>query len=96
MSVKVDESPMKMVALYGEKGVPYECPNNFWIPIPAKVKSAMHWGKEMEMCEMLFAFVEVETSPLFVTLKIPTLIIWSESVKGGIVRTTITLPATKT
>ena len=71
MSVKESKSPMKMVTLHGEKDVPYQCPN-LWIRIAAKVKSAMDGGKEIEM---LFAFVEVLASPLFVTLKIPTLTI---------------------
>ena len=76
MSVKESKSPMKMVTLHGEKDVPYQCPNNFWIRIPVKVKSAMHWGKEMEMCTMFFAFAKVEANPLFVSLKIPTLTIF--------------------
>ena len=75
MSIKEGIFLMKMVAPYCEKDVPHEYLNNFWIRIAAKVKIAMYWVKEMEMCEMLFAFVEVEASPLFVTLKIPTLTI---------------------
>ena len=39
---------MKMVALYGKKGVPYQCPI-LWIRIAAKVKSAMDRRKEIEM-----------------------------------------------
>ena len=65
---------MKMVTLHGEKDVPYQCPHDFWIRIPVNF-SAIHRGKEVEMCEMLFAFVKVEANPLFVSLKIPTLTI---------------------
>ena len=64
MSVKEDESSMKMVALHDEKDVLYEC-QNIWIRVRAKVKSAMDGGKEIEMIKSL----------LFVTLKILTLTI---------------------
>ena len=48
MSVKEDESSMKMVALHDDNDALYEC-QNIWIRIRAKVKSAMDRRKEIEM-----------------------------------------------